>query len=112
MLVAALTTAPDGSGTPIVAIVSCHIGSPEDAEIVGRKIRSFGTVAVDALGPIPYVDLNGMLDAGFPSGAFNYWKSTFLPRLDDDAVEALVIAYERCQVPTRLSLMEGFPCSP
>lgn len=108
MLVAALTTAPDGSGTPIVAIVSCHIGSAEDTEVVGRQIRSFGTVAVDALGPIPYTELNGMLDAGFPSGAFNYWKSTFLPRLDDDAVEALVTAYERCPVPTSSILLEGF----
>ncbi|RWN26910.1 MAG: FAD-binding oxidoreductase [Mesorhizobium sp.] len=108
MLVAGLTTAPDGSGTPIVAIVSCHIGSAENAEAMGRRIRSLGTVAVDALGPIPYVELNGMLDAGFPSGAFNYWKSTFLPRLDDDAIEALVTAYESCPVPTSSILLEGF----
>ena len=63
---------------------------------------------MDALGPIPYVELNGMLDAGFPSGAFNYWKTTLLPRLDDDAIEALVIAYERCPVPTSSILLEGF----
>ena len=33
---------------------------------------------MDAIGPMPYCQLNGMLDAGFPKGALNYWKSSFL----------------------------------
>jgi hypothetical protein len=31
------------------------------------KIKGFGTVVMDALGPIPYTWLKGMLDAGSPS---------------------------------------------
>jgi FAD/FMN-containing dehydrogenase len=108
MLVAALTTAPDGSGTKIVGIASCHIGAKADADSVGATIRTFGTVAVDALGPIPYAALNGMLDAAFPAGAFNYWKSVFQPRLDDAAIDAMVAAYEKCPVPTSSLLLENF----
>jgi FAD/FMN-containing dehydrogenase len=108
MLVGALTTAPDGSGTRISGIAACHIGPEADAQAVAAKIKSMGTVALDALGPIPYTALNGMLDAGFPRGAFNYWKSVFLPRLDEQIIETLVTAYEKCPVPTSSLLLESF----
>jgi hypothetical protein len=29
-----------------------------------------------------------MLDAAFPKGALNYWKSNFLTRLSDDAIDS------------------------
>jgi FAD/FMN-containing dehydrogenase len=80
MIVAALTHAPDGSGTRIAAIVACHLGGEADGMAAAAKIKSFGTVAVDALGPIPYTAINGMLDGSFPPGAFNYWKSAFQPK--------------------------------
>ncbi len=108
MLVCALTTAPDGSGTKIVAVAACHCGSAADGEAVAAKIKTFGTVAVDALGPIPYAVLNGMLDGGFQAGAHNYWKSVFQPRLADAAIDAVVSAYEKCPVPTSALLLENF----
>lgn len=108
MVVGGLTTIPDGSGTKIAVLVVCHTGSSADAEVAAARIRGLGTVALDALGPTPYTALNGMLDAGFPSGALNYWKSTFLPKLPDEAIEALVSAYERCPVPTSPILLESF----
>ncbi len=108
MLVCALTTAPDGSGTKIVAVAACHCGSAADGEAVAAKVKTFGTVAVDAMGPIPYAVLNGMLDGGFQAGAHNYWKSVFQPQLDDAAIDALVSAYEKCPVPTSALLLENF----
>jgi len=108
MLVAALTTAPDGSGTPIVGVAACHCGSAEDGQAVAAKIKTFGTVALDAMGPIPYTALNGMLDAGFPAGAFSYWKSAFLPKLADELIDGLVSAYAKCPVPTSSILLENF----
>jgi FAD/FMN-containing dehydrogenase len=108
MMVAALTTAPDGSGTKIAAVAACHCGSAKDGEAVAARIKTFGTVAVDAMGPIPYTALNGMLDAGFAAGAFNYWKSAFLHKLDDAALDTMVAAYERCPVPTSALLVENF----
>lgn len=108
MLVGGLTTAPDGSGTRISAIAACHTGAATDAEAIAAKIKTIGTVAVDAMGPIPYTALNGMLDAAFPRGAFNYWKSVFLPRLDEQVIETLVTSYEKCPVPTSSLLLENF----
>lgn len=108
MLVGALTTAPDGSGTRISAIAACHTGLEADSQAVAAKIKSIGTVAVDALGPIPYTALNGMLDAAFPRGAFNYWKSVFLPMLDEQVIDILVASYEKCPVPTSSLLLENF----
>jgi FAD/FMN-containing dehydrogenase len=105
---AAFTTTPDGSGTKIVAIVACHLGTPEDGQAVAAKLRSFGTVALDAMGPIPYSALNGILDAGFPAGAGNYWKSVFLPRLQEQAIEVIVSAYERCPSPVSKIVVEHF----
>ena len=48
---------------------------------------------------IPYPDINTMLDAGFPAGTYNYWKSAFLRELSADSVGVLVDAFERCPSP-------------
>jgi FAD/FMN-containing dehydrogenase len=104
--VAALTTPPDGSGVRIVGIAACHCGPAEAAQAAAAQIRSLGTVVMDALGPIPYSVLNGILDGGFPPGAHHYWKSALLPALSDDAIAAAISAYERCPAPTASILME------
>lgn len=108
MLVALMGTAPDGSGKRIVAVVACHCGSPEDGQAAAAKIKTFGTLVMDAMGPIPYGALNVMLDAGNPPGVLNYWKSAFIHTLDDTAIDALVAAYERCPLPTSQILVENF----
>ena len=108
MMVAGVLTAPDGSGNKITAIIACHSGRPEDGQAAMAKIKSFGTVVMDALGPIPYTALNGMLDAGSPAGALSYWKSAFIPTLGDDAIDATISAYESCPVPTSQILFENF----
>jgi hypothetical protein len=63
---------------------------------------------MDALGPISYCALNGMLDAGFPAGGLDYWKSAFVPDLEDAVIDQLVTAYETCPVPTGQILIEHF----
>ena len=40
-----------------------------------------------------------MLDAGFPAGTLNYWKSAFLRELTDEAIGVLVDAFARCPSP-------------
>jgi FAD/FMN-containing dehydrogenase len=54
---------------------------------------------MDTVGPMTYCELNSMLDAGYPKGARNYWKSHFLPELTDEAIQTMVECYERCQSP-------------
>ena len=108
MLVALLGTAPDGSGEKIVVVGACHCGSAEDGQTAASKIKNFGTVVMDAMGPIPYGTLNVMLDPGNPPGILNYWKSAFIHTLSDTAIDALVAAYERCTLPTCQILVENF----
>jgi FAD/FMN-containing dehydrogenase len=107
MAFGAFLTAPDGV-TKLVAIASAHFGSPGDAESVARRIKSFGTPVMDALGPISYVALNGLMDAAFPKGALNYWKSAFVETLSDGALEALAGRFAACPSPMTLMILEHF----
>jgi FAD/FMN-containing dehydrogenase len=108
MIFGSLVHAPDGSGTKLAAMVTCHCGSPADGEKAMQPLKRFGSPVMDALGPIPYVQLNGMLDAAYPKGALNYWKSSFLSHLSDDVIDSMVTCFERCPTPMGQLLMEHF----
>jgi FAD/FMN-containing dehydrogenase len=106
MLVAAMITGPDGA--KLVAIAAGHFGDPAAGELALAPIKRFGSPAMDAMGPIPYTALNAMLDASYPVGARNYWKSHFLPDLPDQALDALVDAFMRCPSPMGQVIIEHF----
>ncbi len=105
---AGLLHAPDGSGARVAAILSCHCGTPEQAEADYKALRAFGTPVMDALGPIPYSALNSMLDAGFPKGARNYWKSSFVADLSDDAIGTMTEQFADVRSPMSGMLFEHF----
>jgi len=107
MLVAALITGPDAA-TKLVAIAAGHFGESAAAEKALKRIKSFGQPAMDAMGPLPYTDLNAMLDASYPSGARNYWKSHFCEELADGAIGAIVDAFMRCPSPMGQIVIEHF----
>lgn len=91
-----LLYAPDGSGTKLAALVTCHCGSLADGERALRPLKQYGSPVMDTLGPMPYVELNRMLDAAYPKGALNYWKSSFLSELSDAAIDTMTACFERC----------------
>jgi FAD/FMN-containing dehydrogenase len=105
---AGLIHAPDGSGTKLAAIVTCHCGSLAAAETAVRPLKQFGSPVMDAVGPMPYCQLNGMLDAAYPKGALNYWKSSFLAQLTDDAIDRMIECFARCPTPMGQLLLEHF----
>ncbi|MEX0784107.1 MAG: FAD-binding oxidoreductase [Dehalococcoidia bacterium] len=100
--------APDGSGAKICAVISCHCGSLEQAEADLRPLKGFGTPIMDALGPIPYSALNSMLDAGFPRGARNYWKSNLLSSLTAETIDVMIEQFAQCPSPMTGMLLEHF----
>ena len=63
---------------------------------------------MDAFGPIDYAQLNTILDDGYPRGALNYWKSSFLTALSDEAIDTMVDCYARCPSPMSHLLLEHF----
>jgi FAD/FMN-containing dehydrogenase len=108
MLVAALQTAPDGSNAKIAAIVGGHCGPLRDGEAAFRPLKAFGPPVMDAMGPIPYATLNGMIDPAFPRGANNYWKAQFLTDLSDEAIRTLIAGFDACPSPMSAIIIEHF----
>ena len=96
IIFAGLIHAPDGSGTKLAAIVTCHCGPVAAGEQAMRQLRQLGCAALDGLGPMSYCQLNGILDAGYPKGALNYWKSSFLTQLSDAAIDTMIEWFARC----------------
>jgi FAD/FMN-containing dehydrogenase len=108
MVFGGLIHAPDGSGTKLVALVVCHCGPVDVGETATQVIKRFGSPVLDAIGPMPYVQVNSMLDAAFPRGALNYWKSNFLSTLSDEAIRATIDCFARCPTPMGQLLLEHF----
>lgn len=103
-----LIHAPDGSGEKLAAMVAGHCGPLAAGEAAVRPLKRFGPPAMDAIGPMPYSQLNGMLDAAYPKGALNYWKSSFLTQLSDEAIDTMIECFARCPTPMGQMLLEHF----
>lgn len=78
-------------GTPIVVLIACYSGKPEDGEKVVAPIKSFGKPIGDILVRRPYTQMQTLLDATQPRGRRCYWKSEYLPRIDPALCEKVVV---------------------
>ncbi|TML21119.1 MAG: FAD-binding oxidoreductase [Actinobacteria bacterium] len=105
---AGLVHAPDGSGVKLSALLLCHTGTLEDAEAEFKPVLEFGSPVMTHVGAIPYPAMNMLLDEGYPKGALNYWKSTFIRALEDDALDALVASFAECPSPMDAIVIEHF----
>jgi FAD/FMN-containing dehydrogenase len=76
-------------------------GRLADGAAATRPFRELATPVADLLGPMPYVAMQSMLDALYPRGLHNYFRSAFFPALDDATVDAVTRAYAR--MPNALS---------
>jgi FAD/FMN-containing dehydrogenase len=103
-----LVHAPDGSGAKLAAIVLCHCGTLVEGERAVQPIKAFGKPAMDAIAAMPYSQMNSMLDAGYPQGALNYWKSNFLAALTDEAIRTMIDCFAKCPTPMGQLLIEHF----
>jgi FAD/FMN-containing dehydrogenase len=102
-LVGALVRSPEPPHEPLAGIIACHAGREEDAERELAPVRSFGAPVVEAIIRKSYSDVNAQYDFGFPDRALNYWKSSFLRSLPDEAIDSMVAAFAEC--PSRLTIM-------
>lgn len=91
-------------GRHFVAIAAMHCGSVEEGERALRPLRNLGTPLCDLSGPAPYLEVQSAFDQDYPDGLRYYWKSLFLDRFDDEAIDiALKLATER---PSDLSTLD------
>ena len=101
----ALLHAPDGV-TKLAGIVVCHVGPIDQAERDLAPLLAFGSPALSQVGPMPYTAINSMLDAGYPYGSLNYWKSSFMDELTDAAIDASIDCFARTKGPMTAILLE------
>lgn len=74
-------------GTPIIAMLVCHSGDLEQAKKDLAPIKAYGEPVADLIQVKDYVAQQSMLDATQPKGMHYYWKSEFLPGLDDGLLD-------------------------
>jgi FAD/FMN-containing dehydrogenase len=101
----AIMTGPDGQKA--CAIACAYAGPVEEGLEAVKPIKSFGSPAMDVVGPLPYVAQQGLLEQASPPGLRNYWKAEFVSDLNDRFIDMWVEAYT--DVPSPKSFLLLFP---
>jgi FAD/FMN-containing dehydrogenase len=96
----------DMHGRPVVVIGACYAGDIEEGERVLQPIRDFGRPLVDVIQPMPYSVAQTMADPLWPPGHHNYWKSSFLKELSDDAIDTIVSYFTSVPSPRTVVLVD------
>jgi FAD/FMN-containing dehydrogenase len=102
-LVLGLVRNPEPPHQLLAGIIVCHVGPEDQAEIDVAPLRSLGTPVVDAIVRKTYSEVNSQFDFGFPDGALNYWKSSFLTSLPDEAIS--LMARDFAKAPSRMTVL-------
>lgn len=92
-----ITTWHDGE--PVVAVALCYSGAPHDGARLVEPFRKLGSSLLDAVRPMTYGELQTMLDATNPPGAW-YYKTGYL---DGHAVQGdrfVDVLLEHCDFPS------------
>jgi FAD/FMN-containing dehydrogenase len=88
-------------GRHVVGIASCWVGDLDEGERFLEPLRRFGAPLIDLVTRKPWLAHQSMFDVTVPHGWHYYWKSTELPRLQDDLIE--VIASNSLKITSPLS---------
>jgi FAD/FMN-containing dehydrogenase len=79
----------DLQGNAALAVLACHCGDPEDAELAIRPLRELEP-AVDLIESMPYPALQSMLDEDLPPGVRCYLKAGYTAALTDPLIDAIL----------------------
>jgi len=101
-----LINTPDG--TPVTAFLTCYNGDLATGEKVLAPMRRAGSPLMDVIAPIPFPQMQTLLDAAVPDGSQNYWKSAFLKDLNDDAIGTIVQHANQATSPMTAVLVEQY----
>ena len=77
-------------GHPVVGVVICYAGDPDEGARVLEPLINFGPPAINMVQPMPYVAVQQLIDEGNPKGVRNYWSADFFESLPDEAIDMLV----------------------
>jgi FAD/FMN-containing dehydrogenase len=102
---AALVPTPAGRATGIVV---AYAGPEEEGRRLIQPLRDLGSVVLDTVAWVPYCQLQQQQDEPYPQGLRNYWKSSYLKGLSDDALRTLIDAMTQPPSPLCQIIVEQF----
>lgn len=76
-------------GRKLVALIGVHVGDLEEGMAALRPMRDLGEPVADLIGPMPYVAMQGLIDALWAPGTKAYMKAGYLREIDDEAIARL-----------------------
>ena len=108
-------TAPDADEVPaslrrqpVVAVVVCWSGPVAQGRAAIAPLVAAVPPAADLVRPMPYLDVQRLLDDASPAGLRNHWTADFLEHLPDEAVDLLVALATRPASPlTQVAVLPG-----
>jgi FAD/FMN-containing dehydrogenase len=76
-------------GKRVVGIVGQFAGDLDEAERLMKPLRALKPI-VDLWQPMPYLTVQGLLEAGNPYGARSYWRAYNVGGLDESAIDLFI----------------------
>ncbi|MGE5407193.1 MAG: FAD-binding oxidoreductase [Syntrophothermus sp.] len=86
-------------GRKLVALIGCYAGDVEEGARATQPLRDLGDPVADLIGPMPYLQMQSLVDALWPKGTKTYMKAGYLRDLDDDAIETMCRAHQGATSP-------------
>ncbi len=81
---------PSPAGERSFAVAACYCGpSLTLGEKILTPLRKLGSPLAEVLGPMSYLEIQGMFEPWFPPGRYAYVKSNFLQSMSDEAIEVM-----------------------
>ena len=80
----------ESHGKKTIAFVGCYTGDIEEGRKLYAPFENFGKPILKAVLPMPYKVLQQSFDAGTPDGERYYYKSQYLSKLSDAAIDTIL----------------------
>ena len=90
----------DWHGKKLIALVGLYSGDPDEGMKAIQPIRDLGDPVADLVGPMPYVQMQSLLDALWPKGTQAYMKAGYFRELDDHAIETMARFHQNATSPS------------
>jgi FAD/FMN-containing dehydrogenase len=82
------------------------MGPVDEGERTLAPLRGFGKPAADPYQPIPYNQAQRMADFLWPPGLHGYWKSSYMEKLSDPAIDVVIDYFSRVPSPHTVVVLE------
>lgn len=97
---------PEHQGVPALGLLLTWCGDVDEGLRATAPLRRLGTPLADAVRPVPYRAVQGLLDGGAAHGVHAHWRSHRLAGLSDAAIDTMVRLVET--LPGPLCLLNGW----